>query len=706
MDPEAGPGARWMRVLPMLVGVAVALLFIGFMLHATDGHFVPQVVDLFVVCQYAKAMAEGHPFQYNPGEPPSTGSTSVLHTAVLALAHALGARGEGLVAFAIAFGAALYFLSIALAGRIGRLLAGPREGLVAAGLVALGGPVVWGFLYGSDIALYMALSLWLLERWLVYWRDGSAGGLAVAGSLLALARPEGLLIAVALGAFSILRRPRPAAESARWLPWLPAATALALLAFQRVMTGEWLGSSVGGKSLLPNYGFADSVGLAAEYLVDVARGLLLGLYSAQDPIGFARGYASLGFPPLALLLILAAAAGVAPELRRPLQFWLTLCALLFALVGPNVFMGIHFNRYLMWAFPGFLALTAVGLGVGTRLLARGDSSLERSLFGSAALLFLVLGFLSTVRVADIYGQLASDVYRREVPTADWIRKNLPPGVAVANVATSLEYLSGHRNLNLHGVTTPAFFGNRLAEKEAGLFESLNRFPTAELPPYLLLSAGNLESSVLYRELVSGEPLYRSFSLGDDLLIFRARWGLLGRSRRLYRPATLEAVAGLTEVDRLNVCDVADERVHAYRYDSRRGDLRLAGAVQLDSYDSGAEGELVADAGRPILGEERFRVRTARGRDLVVVFRTHSSVQGRTPRASGLSVVSFQSHTIEVPEAGLIVRVGGRSLPPLAFRNGPRWNEHVFRIPGDALAEGTTELSFTGRYASFYYWFFQ
>src|SRR5215471_12212379 len=92
--PWGGPGLA-------LLGLVVGLLFVGLMLVATNGHFVPPVVDLYVVCQYARAMAEGHPFQYNPGEPPSTGATSLLHTVILAIAHALGARGEGLLAFAV-----------------------------------------------------------------------------------------------------------------------------------------------------------------------------------------------------------------------------------------------------------------------------------------------------------------------------------------------------------------------------------------------------------------------------------------------------------------------------------------------------------------------------------------------------------------------------------------------------------------------------
>src|SRR2546425_3596612 len=105
------PTSRAGSVLALLA-LAVAIVFLGFMLAATSGHFVPQVVDLYVVCEYARAMAEGHAFHYNLGEPASTGATSLLHTVVLAAAHAAGARGEGLVAFAVLWGAALYVASV------------------------------------------------------------------------------------------------------------------------------------------------------------------------------------------------------------------------------------------------------------------------------------------------------------------------------------------------------------------------------------------------------------------------------------------------------------------------------------------------------------------------------------------------------------------------------------------------------------------
>src|SRR5262249_14386855 len=123
--------------LLVALAAAVAVVFLGFMLAATEGHFIPQVVDLYLVCQYARAIVEGHPFRYNPGEPPSSGATSLLYTFALAIPDALGIRGEGLVAFAILAGAACYVGSVLLACAAATRLAGRREGLLAGLLVAL-----------------------------------------------------------------------------------------------------------------------------------------------------------------------------------------------------------------------------------------------------------------------------------------------------------------------------------------------------------------------------------------------------------------------------------------------------------------------------------------------------------------------------------------------------------------------------------------
>ena len=56
--------------------------------------------------------------------------------------------------------------------------------------------------------------------------------------------------------------------------------------------------------------------------------------------------------------------------------------------------------------------------------------------------------------------------------------------------------------------------------------------------------------------------------------------------------------------------------------------------------------------------------------------------------------------------GIVVHAGGREVARLTLPNPPGWNEHVLRVPADAVAEGTTGLELSGRYAAFHYWFYQ
>ena len=686
----------------VLLALAVAVVFLAFMLAATDGQFVPQVVDLYLVCQYARALAEGHPFRYNPGDAPSTGATSLLQTAMLAVPHAAGIRGEALVAFAIVVGIGFYCLTVALAFRVGRLLGGQREGLLAGVLVALGGPVVWGFLYGSDIALFMLLATWLLAAWLEGWATGKARSWVVLATLLALARPEGLPLALILGATWLRGPGRRARAPARLLALVPVAAGVAVLVLYRAVTHFWLGTSVADKSLVANYGLPDSLALVSEYSIDVVRGLLLGFYPSQAPIGFSRGWASLYFAPFALVLAGLALARAPEPYRRPLRIWALAVAALFVLLAPNMFLGVHFNRYLMWAFPTVHVLTAVGLGQATRLLARDDAALETTLFKAAAVVMAALGALSTLRFAVIYGELAGEISRRDLAAAKWIRDNLPRGTAMANLATSVEYLTGHRSLNLHGVTSPPFFGNRAAEREADVLEALARLPPGDRPPYLITTASAQEKYPSMRELEQGAPVFRSSSFGDEIEIYRTRFDLLGRNARFYLPETAAAVRGLQEVDRLNVCDSRDEADHGYSFRSGLGGLRLFGAPRSAAYASGAAaGERVADAGRLIIGEESFLVRTPARRDLIVVMRTADSMTAGLLRASGSGQVPM-----EIPEAGIVLRVEGKSVGRVTFRPRPGWDEQVLRITADHVQEGRTRLQLSGRYASFYYWFFQ
>jgi hypothetical protein len=695
---KAPPAPRRDRPAFALVALAatVSVVFVAFMLAATQGHFVPQVVDLYLVCQYAKAIVEGHPFRYNPGEPPSTGATSLLYTFGLALPHAIGIRGEGLIAFAIVAGAALYVASVLLARRVAARLGGPREGMLAGILVAVGGPVVWSFLYGSDIALFLFLGLWLFERWLAS-ADAGVPLWTVPGVLLALARPEGLPIGLLLAAAWTLGTDR-STRRRDVRPWLPVAAGVAVLVAYRWLTGSWLGTSVEDKSLLASYGLNQGLAVATEYGVDLVRGLLLGLYPSQVPIGISRGWASLFFPPLALAFVAVTTIVPARPLRRATTAWLAVVALLFALVTPNVFLGAQFQRYVLWAFPGLLALAAAGLGQATTWAIR-DPGRERAAFLSVAVVWVALAALSTLRFATFYGEIAGDVYRRDVAAAQWIRRNLPAGTPMANLATSVEYLTGHRNLNLHGVTTPDFFGDHAAEREADAFEGLRRLPPARRPPYLITTVSAQERYPIMKELVDGPSLYRSASFGDEIEIYRTRYDLLDRGREPSAAGTLGAVGTLAEVDRLNVCDSKEESAHEYSFASSTGAFRLWGTVRMDAYPGG-EGP-IADGGRAILGWESFRVAARPGRDLIIVARTAPAIDANLLQVGGPRRVG-----VEFPESALIVSVDGQIAFKDSFRPPPGWGERVLRITGNLVRNERPRLEIGGRYPAFQYWFFQ
>jgi hypothetical protein len=109
------------------------------------------------------------PWQYNSGDPPSTGATSMLYPFLLAVGILGGAAGENLAWFALSLGVDALILSAALISLITKQLlelTGPhkqdvvRAGpLLAALLFLLSGAVQWGYFNGMETGLFALLLL-------------------------------------------------------------------------------------------------------------------------------------------------------------------------------------------------------------------------------------------------------------------------------------------------------------------------------------------------------------------------------------------------------------------------------------------------------------------------------------------------------------------------------------------------------------------
>ncbi|MBI4495141.1 MAG: hypothetical protein HY690_20390 [Chloroflexi bacterium] len=316
------------------------------------------VDDAYITLRYARNLADGAGFAYNPGQP-VLGTTTPLWTLLLAALYRTTAIDLPLLALGLnaAFDAATAWLLYVLARRLG---AG-RGAALAASLLFASAPMSVAYAAGGMEASLFVLLLCLAALAATSGRTAVAAGLAGAATL---ARPEGLLAGVLLLADQARRERRLpllglAAFLAPLLPWLVFAT----LTFGSPLP-QSMAAKAGAYQVSP---LANALALALQ---PGLPGLSLFLLAAQPLPG----------PALAVLAaVVAACLGLfatrlvlaAPSAGRatlPLALFPVAYVVAYAAVGLR---GVRmFHWYLVPLVPGYcvlLALAARRLG-SARLL--------------------------------------------------------------------------------------------------------------------------------------------------------------------------------------------------------------------------------------------------------------------------------------------------------------------------------------------------
>jgi MFS family permease len=667
----------------------------------TGGPIALPLDDSYIYLQYARAIAEGHPFVYTPGNAPTTGSTSLWYPLLLLPPHLLRLQPGVCVAWALALGAALYAASALLLARLGTRLGGPVGGFLATLLFAASPHLLWGYFSGMEIALYGTALLLAADA---YSRERKAALFPTLRwwlLLLAGARPEG---AVLCGVFALLmagdrwRASRAPGGPAFWSPVLLVPVAAAALPFlvNLAVSGSLESTSSQAKSILSEP-YAES---RAVYLQNTPTILLnIGTMLLSLLILGANS------APVASLVV---ASGIGALLFALLAFWPRRGpwnggAFLLALVGCGIVVNaipVHWFVHLFRYQQGLLTLAILAVAAGWGRLAwwawerwpRGAGAPVAGLAAVApAAVWLSVLIGTNVEMVPFYARNCENILHQQVRVGRWIDANLPRNAVVGlNDAGAIAYYGRRSTVDLVGLTSAGFA--RVYRSGSGcLFEHMRRLPPDRLPTHAAIYPEWFsywpESGILGPELFRAHLDFNTICGGTDMVVYPATWSGV---RPDERPVAAGAGLGtLRLTDSLDLAWLEDERRHEWKADPEAKDvLRRYSFAELPS-------RAVTDGGRIVRRAERFRADVQPGRDLTIVMRTDAWYPTR-----------------------LRVQVDGKEAGIWSFAlSETAWVEPRFTVRGSLLTRPRPEIALvrqtadgageTGRdYSAFRLWLYQ
>jgi hypothetical protein len=406
------------------------------------GEFGYPLDDGWIHQVFARNLLASGQMAYNPGEPAS-GTTSPLWTVALA---AFGWLPGGPFAASYLLGVAFLAGAGWVATRLWRLLPGAPGGavaLLAGALIVTDWHLAWAALSGMETTLFVFLSLLLV---LLALRSASPWIVGLAGGLLTLTRPEGIVLAGLAGlwlAGGVWRRNLSAAAPGSGQPRvadlfgaLRAASKFAL-ALALPVAPFVLFSLVVSGTLLPNTYYAKSAFYARPgmdtilvFLVETFTILIGG------PIG-------LLLPGLAISAWLTS-----KRLGTAVLMWVWPLALI-ALYAWRLPATYQHARYEMPAIP-FLIL--LGLWGTVALPGRQQFRLLPRVF-SVLLVALVAG--SWLRGASFYASDVQLITLVDVRVARWLADNTPRNAVIAtHDIGAIGYFAQRRIVDTAGLITP------------------------------------------------------------------------------------------------------------------------------------------------------------------------------------------------------------------------------------------------------------
>jgi hypothetical protein len=655
---------------PLVLATAIVARASIKAIYAKVGHPAAALDDAYIHFQYARAIAEGHPFRYQAGEPVSTGATSFLWPAMLAIPHLLGFRGESILwpAWTISFVAlgALAWETYALA----RALAGRAAAAGAGATSLLFGGLVWGAASGMEVVPFAWIVAHTTRR-AAEWSEQPSRRtrrelvmLIVLAALAPLLRPEGAITSIVAGV-AVGSAPRRADVRARLEALAFACAALLPNLFLLALTGHATSSTAQVKLLFGNPYHPMPEAAIANARILVSTILDGEVWSAEF---LPKGGAPVAFAGLAALL----ACGHATKRR-----FRAIAAVVIALsmFVPCTYVTFLWNRLrYLWPFaPGWF----VGLACLARALAFLASRVHpRS--GAIASGLVAGAFAGAIAmrlewVIDDVAQSASGINRQQSALGHWANEALPRGARIGvNDTGAIAYFGNRRTFDIVGLTTPTegryWVGGAASRVEH--YERLRATSPASLPTHFIVYPEWMGTDALFGKPLRDAVVTDSTILGGQVMrAYEARWDALGTGEA---PWTKMARVD----DAVDVADLESEAEHGYELlGAREGeqDVELGNAP---------DGAIVLDGGRTLRRTDRFVAKLRAGQHVRGIARV------QVDRATAIVV---RARGVEVVTAPI---------------EGPLWTEILFDVPPELVSERTPiEVNApSGTFTSFHYFF--
>jgi hypothetical protein len=408
--------------------------------------------DSWIHLHFARNLAEGAGFSYNPGVPVA-GSTAPAWTVLLAAAALVAGPS---LATAKALGVVVTVAAALVVRRACVAWGAPADVALAAAVSLLWmGPVAWGALSGMEVglaALLVALALLALARDRTAWT-------AVAGAMAVLARPEALVLLP----FLLLARP---------LTWRRVALFAAVTAAVLAPAVAFSWATVG--TPFPATATAKVEGGLIGWLGGVKEPAALTWW--QRPREFVTEWGRWLMQTHWLLPWAALAALGAAWWRRSRALAVAGSALIahplgMALLAPYRGPAFQEGRYSIHLLPLAVVLCAVALGA---------PAIRRRRVVLAVFIALALAPLPSA--AERYAWGVQNINAMQVHLGRWISDNTPRRATLAvNDIGAIAYFSRREVIDLMGLVTPEILPFR-REGESGVLE----FVAARCPDFLVI----------------------------------------------------------------------------------------------------------------------------------------------------------------------------------------------------------------------------